>query len=139
MKIGFDFDGTIDFDNLWSHRLVNSLMKDPNNEFFLITTRIEPKENKLTDFATITSQNKVVLEVAEKLGIKIENIFFTNFEWKHSLIEKLNLDLFFDNDEVEVHLINSTCSKCQAILVGFTINPEWLIDIAKRSKSGFQL
>lgn len=89
MKIGFDFDDTLNTDK--GKNLAKRLIKD--NELFIITRRqstaLEPVKN-----------------LAKEIGIPISNVYATNGKLKWEKVKELNLDRFYDNNQNEINHIN---------------------------------
>ena len=61
--------------------------------------------------------NKPVFKVAERLGIPVERIIFTNYEDKWISLDKLEMDLHFDDDIIEIELIEENNIKCKGVLI----------------------
>lgn len=97
MKVSFDFDGCLgDCKKIQS--IARVLLDDKKNEVFILTSRYDNENNKL--------RNKIVHEVAKEFGIKNNNIIFTGSENKVDFIEKLSIDIHFDDDIIDVDQIN---------------------------------
>ena len=103
MNVSFDYDGTM----LHVNHLVERFQRF-GDEIFIVTSRVESKNN-----------HNDLFEEAMDLGIKRENIYFTNNEIKLSKLEELNINLHFDDDSVEVDEINRYSQTCKALLVNF--------------------
>jgi len=104
MNIAFDIDGTM----IHMHHIVDRFQRF-GDEIFIVTTR-EPEDNV------------EVFEWADDLQIKRENIHFTNHQLKLDTLHKLNINLHFDDDPIEVDEINSNSETCKALLVNFKYN-----------------
>ena len=102
MNISFDYDGTL----IHIHHLVEKFQLS-GDSVFIVTSRNQNKEHK------------ELYDDADRLGIKRENIHFTNNEIKLPTIEKLNIQLHFDDDYVEVDEINRYATNCIALLVNY--------------------
>jgi hypothetical protein len=63
-----------------------------NDEIFIITARTQ-------------SNGGPVYAMAEKLGIKKENVYFTGGKHKYMLVNRLRIDKHIDNNEEELQLI----------------------------------
>lgn len=103
MNISFDFDGTL----IHMNHLVERFQRF-GDEIFIVTSRVESKNN-----------HQDIFDEALDLGIKRENIYFTNNELKLDKLKELNINLHFDDDSVEVDEINQNSTTCKALLVNF--------------------
>ena len=110
-KISFDFDGTINdhFDgsgNPFKYKVREILKKliADGHEIFIVTRR----KNE-------TSENHIVFEVAEEIGVERNKIFFTNREWKFSQLSKLGIDFHIDDDIYDIMYINMNTKKIQSV------------------------
>ena len=86
-KISFDFDGTL------SQEKIQTLAKNKiadGNDVYIITKR---------------SAGKDVMDVAESIGIKPENVIFTNHKPKWSFIKDLGINTHYDNVNDEANEI----------------------------------
>ena len=108
-KVSFDFDGTL------SQETIQDIAKEKisnGDEVYIITKRSE-------------SQN--VLDLAEKIGIKKENVVFTNHEPKWSFIKDLGIDIHYDNVSEEVDEIKEKTT-AEVIKVSSDVNYSEVID-----------
>lgn len=102
MNVSFDFDGTF----IHIHHLVERFQLF-GDTIFIVTSRLEERDNS------------VVFEWADDLGIKRENVHFTNQQLKIDKLHELNIVLHFDDDLIEVDEINRNSETCKALLVNF--------------------
>jgi len=115
-KISFDFDGTINdhFDESLNPFKVDvqNMIKHLVNEGYdvhIITRRyLDPK----------FSESQIVFDIANDLGIKNENIHFTDRMWKFNMINDLGINFHIDDDESDIKFIGLHCKDC----VGFHLN-----------------
>lgn len=108
-KVSFDFDGTL------SQEKIQDIAKEKlsnGDDVYIITKRSE-------------SQN--VLDLAEKIGIKKENVIFTNHEPKWTFIKDLGIDTHYDNVSDEVDEISEK-TNAQVIKVPSNVNYSEVID-----------
>lgn len=107
MKISFDFDHS-----LTQPKIQNLASKfiAANHEVWITTSRSPNKEG-----VKLPYDNREVFAMAEKLGIKKENIRFTSYDEKYKYLK--DFDLHFDDDEVEIELINEHPCKCIGVLI----------------------
>lgn len=108
-KVSFDFDGTL------SQEKIQDIAKEKlsnGDDVYIITKRSE-------------SQN--VLDLAEKIGIKKENVIFTNHEPKWSFIKDLGIDIHYDNVSDEVDEIKEK-TNAEVIKVASNVNYSEVID-----------
>tara|TARA_R110002096_G_scaffold41463_1_gene112146 strand:+ start:177 stop:536 length:360 start_codon:yes stop_codon:yes gene_type:complete len=109
LKISFDFDNTLECEEM--QELAIKLLKS-GAEVFITTSR--------TDYHSgLKIPNDDLFEVAERVGIKKENITFTKFKCKYKFTK--DFDIHFDDDEVEIDNINKFPSKC----LGFLYYPKY--------------
>ncbi len=103
MKFSFDFDGTL-LDSSKLQHYCQEMLKS-GIEVYIITRRF--------DLEYVIKEAEEVYEMGEKLGIKKENIFFTNRAYKYEFIKKLEIDYHIDDDYNDVYYIKTwTKSKC---------------------------
>ena len=127
-KISFDFDGTISrhFDGQPNpfENDVRNMVKHLINEgydVYIITRRYSNP---------MMSENRVVYDVAEMLGINPVNIHFTNREWKYEKINELGIEYHIDDDMTDIHYIKEYCKDTK----GFLLNdngPEGFYNLIK--------
>lgn len=93
-RISFDFDDTLT--TAKGQDMARRYLA-ANDEIFIITARTQ-------------SNGGPVYAMAEKLGIKKENVYFTGGKHKYMLVNRLRIDKHIDNNEEELQLIreNST-------------------------------
>lgn len=109
LKISFDFDDTLS--ELPMQELAKKYIK-LGAEVYITTSRAEYKDG-------LEYNNSDLFEVADKLGIKRQNITFTNYDDKYKFVKEY--DLHFDDDDNEIALINEFPSKC----IGFLYQPNY--------------
>ncbi|MDQ7818657.1 MAG: hypothetical protein RDU14_16650 [Melioribacteraceae bacterium] len=107
MKISFDYDGT--FTDPKIREIAKSLLD--KHEVFILTCRFGDNMRE-------------VYLLAEKVGIKRENVLCTNLKDKGDYILENNLqfDIHFDDDYFDVDSINNK-TKTSAFLVDLTLHP----------------
>lgn len=88
--VSFDFDGT----------LSTKKGQDKAKELLAENYRV------LIVTARQSTDSKPVFEVADKLGIRRSDIYFTNGANKWSLIKRLGIAIHYDNNPDQVDLIN---------------------------------
>ena len=106
MKISFDFDNTI------SLRPMQELCKKfmlLGAEIFVVTSRATTMND-----GAVKMHNKDLFEVTDRLGIKRENIIFTEFDDKYHFTK--DFDIHFDDSESECGMINDFPSTCLSFL-----------------------
>ena len=110
MKISFDFDSTLsrpDIEQI-ARDLINS-----GHDVHITTSR----HNVWKWGGINTTFNDDLYDVAAELNLSAENIHFTNMEPKVDFLE--GFDMHFDDDEVEIDLINRSKLPCLGILVNY--------------------
>ena len=105
MKVSFDFDSTL---SKLSIQKVAKKFIDNGDEVWITTSR---HSNPQINFYT----NDLLFEIAENLGIKKEHIQFTEGKDKFNFLE--GFDLHFDDDVIEIELIEENLKTCEGILV----------------------
>jgi hypothetical protein len=95
MRISFDFDCTLGESVI--QKLCNKII---DCDVFIVTSRF-----------TGLSHNIDLYNVAKRLGIKDENIHFTEGGWKWRKIKELKIDIHFDDvpEECELIKLNTEC------------------------------
>ena len=88
--VSFDFDGTLSTSEGQNKAL--NLIKE-GYRVFIVTARQ-------------SKDSKEVFDVADKLGIRRSDIYFTNGANKWSVIKRLGIAIHYDNNPEQVDLIN---------------------------------
>lgn len=115
MKVSFDFDGTL------ARRDVQNYAKELVNrglEVWIVTSRFSTESALKKGWHWIEKQNQELYEVAEKCGIKKENIKFTDQVDKIVFLKGKNFKFHLDDDEIELMLIFESDEKCIPLNVG---------------------
>jgi hypothetical protein len=99
-RISFDFDDTLT--TAKGQDMARRFLA-ANDEIFIITARTQ-------------SNGGPVYEMAQKLGIKKENVYFTAGKHKYILVNKLRIDKHIDNNTEELQLIREN-SQAEAIKI----------------------
>lgn len=103
MKISFDFDFTLTNKKL--QYICKILAKHDPNSVFIITSRLSSNNN-----------NDLWL-VAKELGIKEENVYFTEGKYKLCTLCKVGIDLHIDDDRHEIMEIQDKHPTCMALWI----------------------
>ena len=90
MKVSFDFDGTLTTNG--GQKKALNLIKEGYR--VLIITARQSKDSK------------EVFDVADKLGIRRSDIFFTSGKNKWEIVKRLGVAIHYDNNQEQVDLIN---------------------------------
>ena len=101
MRISFDFDFTISLEKI--QKIALSIMND--HEIFIVTSR--EAYNRYDD----------IIDISKKLCIARTNIFYTNGKPKWPFLLDLEVDMHFDDDEVEINAIRTNCPHITALMV----------------------
>jgi cysteinyl-tRNA synthetase len=121
-KISFDFDGTLEFSGVQDFA---KELKAKGHDICILTTRYkDPKdyskqEGELSEanIESLQKQYDEFYEIAKDCGI--EEIHFTNFQWKTTVIDDFEIDVHLDdNFREEVSVINHK-NKAKAVLYNF--------------------
>jgi FMN phosphatase YigB (HAD superfamily) len=109
-KISFDFDGTL-VDDFYGElndkkdeiqKTCRDLI-DMGHEVHIVTKRFDEANKNYGK----KNEHVEVFELAEKLGIKKENVYFTNREWKYNKLKALGINVHFENSKNEVDQIRT--------------------------------
>ena len=101
MKIAFDFDGTLDREDVQT--LAQQII-DLGHQVEIVTTRWdEDKKHKYHFWNTMTADeqknlHKPVYDAAKKLNVPYH---FTNMEWKAEFLRKNNFEVLIDDNRYE--------------------------------------
>ena len=115
MKVSFDFD----------HTLTNPIYQKLALKFINIgaEVHITTSRTNLIKNGKQPYDNREVFEMAKRLGIKQTSITFTNYKYKVGFLK--SFDLHFDDDEVEITLINENPKGCLGVLIPEDISNTW--------------
>lgn len=121
-KVSFDFDDTLDKENV--QQIAKRYLTE-GKEVYIITRRQE-------------NDSKEVYDIAEKIGIKKDNVYFTNGKMKWETIKRLDIGLHYDNNPDEIRLINeNTDAKTRIVdrekAATYNDYPEAAVNNAKRA------
>lgn len=106
MKISFDFDSTLAEDRV---QLLYNKLKEDGHDIYITTTRVEKMPNG------IVLENRDLWSVCKRLGIDKSKVRFTNGNDKYHILD--GFDIHFDDDKIEVDLINENVKGCVGVLV----------------------
>ena len=101
LKISFDFDCTLSEHHI---QLIAQSMVAAGHDVWIVTARCDDRLH-IPNLALINSVNRDLFRIAEKLKIPVEKIIMTEGDFKWRTLEKLNIDLHFDDVPEEVELI----------------------------------
>lgn len=108
MRIGFDFDATLS--TLRIQNVAKQFISD-GHEVWVVTTRTS-KPN-----LTLGWDNKRLFSIVDELGISRDRVVFTEGEDKHIFLSGFNM--FFDDNELEIELIEENLPECAPIHVAY--------------------
>lgn len=108
MKISFDWDSCLA--EIRQQEIAKRFIEN-GDEVWIVTSRPE------SDPIQANWSNKIVFSIAQKLGIPVERIIFTNYEDKWISLDRLSIDLHFDDDIIEIELIEENNIKCKGVLI----------------------
>lgn len=120
MRISFDFDGTLsrkDVQDFAKNLVQNGI------EVWIVTSRIATEPALKKGWHWIERQNQELYDVAEKVGIKRENIIFTEFVDKIKFLEGKGFIFHIDDDVDELMAIIESGDSCKTVNVDHF---EWL-------------
>jgi hypothetical protein len=111
-KVSFDFDDTLEYESVQNY--AKKLMEN-GIEVHIVTSRYENSDDYLP--VIWPNGHNDMFNIAKKLGIKTENIHFTNFTDKWQFF-KDNPDFIWhlDDNNTETYLISGHDLKTKAVL-----------------------
>lgn len=112
MKVSFDFDSTLSEEK--NQKLAKKFI-DAGHEVWITTSRLSTEHGKSKSWPWIITQNEHLFEIAEKVGIPKDKIKFTEGEDKWKSL--YNFDIHFDDDDVEIDLIQENLPNCCGVLI----------------------
>lgn len=114
MKVSFDFDGTLSRKDVqeYAKSLVNSGL-----EVWIVTSRIATEPALAKGWHWIERQNKELYDVADQVGIKKENIIFTEFVDKIQFLKGKDFIFHIDDDVDELMAILNSKDSCKTVNV----------------------
>jgi len=108
MKISFDWDSCLA--EVRQQKIAKKFI-DNGDDVWIVTSRMfDPPTHTGWD-------NKIVFRIAENLGIPREKVVFTNSQDKWITLEKLGMEMHFDDDQVEIELIEENKIDCIGVLI----------------------
>jgi len=114
MKVSFDFDGTLSRKDV--QEFAKSLVQS-GHDVWIVTSRIETEPALKKGWYWIERQNQELYDVAENVGIKRENIIFTEFVDKIEFLRGKNFVFHIDDDVDELMAILSSKDTCKTVNV----------------------
>lgn len=120
MKVSFDFDGTL------SKKIVQEFAKtlvESGYDVWIVTSRIATEPALAKGWHWIERQNQELYDVAESVGIKRDNIVFTEFVDKIEFLKGKNFIFHIDDDVDELMAILNSKDSCKTVNVEHF---EWL-------------
>lgn len=104
LKVSFDFDSTLSTEKMQT--LCKKYLQ-MGADVYVTTSRGQEILGK-------TLNNSDLFEVTDVLGIKKENVIFTQYQDKYNFVK--DFDIHFDDDFEEIYLINQHPGKCLGFL-----------------------
>lgn len=93
LRISFDYDGTLDNGNGMIRKMARKFQMD-GHEVYIITTR-------RTHINGMKLDNSEVFRAAQSICIPESRVVFTEYEWKADTLNRLGIDIHFDDNEDE--------------------------------------
>lgn len=115
MKVSFDFDGTL------SRKDVQDFAKslvESGHDVWIVTSRIATEPALAKGWHWIERQNQELYDVAKQVGIKKENIIFTEFVDKIEFLKGKKFIFHIDDDVDELMAILNSKDSCKTVNVG---------------------
>ena len=97
-EVSFDFDGTLEFQSIQNY--AKELM-EKGFEVHVTTSRWED----VTKYPFKVENHNDLFKVTDEIGIKRENIHFTNMEYKHKFLKNTDFIVHIDDNTDEVKFI----------------------------------
>jgi len=114
MKVSFDFDGTLSRKDV--QNFATTLIQS-GVEVWIVTSRIATEPALKKGWHWIERQNQELYDVAEKVGVKKENIVFTEFVDKIKFLKDKSFIFHIDDDVDELMAILDSKDSCKAVNV----------------------
>jgi electron transfer flavoprotein alpha subunit len=111
LNISFDYDSTIS--EKYIQQICKQLQKLGHN-IFITTSRLS--DDNLFEHMN-KDWNKDLWQVCLDLNIPKENVTFTQYVDKYTVLDKNNINIHIDDDEVEIELLKENNCNCIGILV----------------------
>jgi len=117
MKVSFDFDSTLDrFDvQAFASSLVNK-----GYDVWIVTSRCDTEKAEAKGWWWVVKNNEELYKVAEDVGIKRENIVFTEFADKIEFLKDKGFLFHLDDDVDELTAILKSGDPC------YPMNVDWM-------------
>lgn len=113
-KVSFDFDDTLDKPKI--QEFAKELV-DKDFEVWIVTTRLDNTQ------APSHRWNDDLFEVAKRVGIRLENVHWTNGADKWEFLKDKNFEFHIDDDWYELRMIQRNIKGTKAI--SSFGNPKW--------------
>lgn len=115
-KVSFDFDGTLSRNDIQEYA---KELLDRGIDVWICTSRTSPKDSINENW------NDDLFLIADKLGIKRENIIFTSYANKSEHLNNKGFSWHIDDDNIELSFIRTDTNIIPIFLFG---NKEWKND-----------
>ena len=112
MKISFDFDSTLT--EVKNQKLAKKFI-EAGHEVWITTSRLSSDHGRSKGWPWIITQNEALFNLAMEIGIPEERIRFTEGDEKWRSL--YTFDIHFDDDDIEIELINENLTTCVGILI----------------------
>ena len=112
MKISFDFDSTLT--EVINQKLANKFISE-GHEVWITTSRLSSDHGRSKGWPWIITQNETLFKLAEEIGIPEDKIKFTEGDYKWKSL--YTFDIHFDDDILEIELINQNLADCCGVLI----------------------
>ena len=112
MKISFDFDSTLT--EVINQKLAKKFISE-GHEVWITTSRLSSDHGRSKGWPWIITQNETLFKLAEEIGIPEDKIKFT--EGEHKWKSLYTFDIHFDDDILEIELINQNLADCCGVLI----------------------
>jgi hypothetical protein len=131
MKVSFDFDSTLDREDVQEFA---KLLIDSGYEVWITTSRFDTKTALEKGWWWVEKNNQDLYRVADDCGIKKENITFTTMIDKIKFLKGKDFLFHLDDDETELEMIEESDDTCIGVWVEKKDWREVCENILKESK-----
>jgi hypothetical protein len=115
MKVSFDFDGTLSIKDVQTYA---KILVESGIEVWIVTSRVSTQSALEKGWHWIEKQNQDLYDVAERIGIKKENIVFTGYVDKIEFLKGKGFIFHLDDDLHELMAILDSKDNCKPVNVG---------------------
>lgn len=113
MIISFDFDDTLSRPEIFE--IAKTLRR--YNKLYIVTSRYRDYTRYPQHYGFNEKIHDEIYVIADKLRIKKERVVFTDMQYKAEMLDKLNVDIHFDDNSNELIYAAKIKAKVKIVLV----------------------